>query len=52
MMRLLSFVPSVYHVIWQVCEYLLGLQKIAGDGFSVNATDSLFGETGMCELDI
>jgi len=31
---------------WQVCEYLLGLQKIAGDGFGVNATDSLFGETG------
>ena len=31
----------------QVCEYILGLQKIAGDGFSINATDSLFGETGI-----
>jgi len=31
---------------WQVCEHLLSLQKIAGDGFSINATDSLFGETG------
>jgi len=33
-------------VILQVSEYLLGLQKIAGDGFSINATDCLFGETG------
>jgi len=32
---------------WQVCDYILGLQKIAGDGFSINATDSLFGETGI-----
>jgi len=37
----------VHCVISQVCEYVLGLQKIAGDGFSINATDSLFGETGI-----
>jgi len=46
---IISFL-SVLCSIWQVCEYILGLQKIAGDGFSINATDSLFGETGVWTL--
>jgi len=47
----MNIIETFDRAIWQVCEYILGLQKIAGDGFSINATDSLFGETGECDLD-
>ena len=35
--------------MFQVCEFLLNLDHVAGDGFNVNKSDSLQAETGQCE---
>ena len=40
------YVLYIYLYVLQICEFLLGLQEVAGEGFGINLTDTLQGETG------
>jgi len=40
----------VLFIYFQVCKFLLSLQKISGESFNYNAPDELFGETGLYSI--
>ena len=37
---------ALTYLMFQICEFLLDLHEVAGEGFGIDMTDTLQGETG------